>query len=434
MKRLLFILFFLTPLIFIAPSCSDDNNGNGDDKEEPVPDPEPFPEPEIKDKMLWFDAEANFERFATKENITKYLTKAKETGFNKIVVDVRSVQGDVLYKSDFMPELTDSDGIHIERDWDYLQYFLDEAKRLELKVTVSTTVFVGGKPRNRSGMVYRDNSWDGKTCMQYTKNGMLDIKDDPGKVAAFLNPILPEVQDFCMKYIKEIVTKYDFDGYALDYCRYPGDESDFSQASKVAFEAYTGQIIENFPEDIYTWNADGTKKQGKYYKEWWEFRAMTIHNFVKRVKEEIKKIKPDIELEYWAASWYGALYVQGQNWGAKEYDTSTYYFWASANYKNAGFAEHLDTFLCGTYLKNIFGMDDPESIEYGLANAKNVIQGKCKMYGTLYAGVAQATNSEISDAVNLCLTKTEGLMVFDIVQVIEYDLWDGIKDGINRSE
>ncbi|MCS2983417.1 hypothetical protein NXW61_27500 [Bacteroides xylanisolvens] len=52
----------------------------------PVIPEEPIPE---KEKMLWFDAEANFERFSKKENITYYLDLAKSTGFNKIVVDVR---------------------------------------------------------------------------------------------------------------------------------------------------------------------------------------------------------------------------------------------------------------------------------------------------------------------------------------------------------
>ena len=52
--------------------------------------------------MLWFDAEANFERFSKKENITYYLDLAKSTGFNS-VVDVRPVQGDALFKSSCNP-------------------------------------------------------------------------------------------------------------------------------------------------------------------------------------------------------------------------------------------------------------------------------------------------------------------------------------------
>ena len=79
--------------------------------------------------------------------------------------------------------------------------------------------------------------------MQYKPEGMVDIKDDPTKVAAFLNPVLPEVQEFALRFIREIVTNYDFDAYALDYCRLPDYQSDFSEASKEAFEKYIGGLV-----------------------------------------------------------------------------------------------------------------------------------------------------------------------------------------------
>ena len=66
------------------------------------------------------------------------------------------------------------------------------------------------------------------------------------------------------------------DAYALDYCRYPGDDSDFSIDSQKAFERYLGKKIQNFPDDIFTWNTDGTKNPGIYYKEWWAFRLMLL--------------------------------------------------------------------------------------------------------------------------------------------------------------
>ena len=43
-------------------------------------------------------------------------------------------------------------------------------------------------------------------------------------------------------------------------------------------------------------------------------------------------------------------------------------------------------------------------------------------------------NSNIENAVYVCLRDTPGLMVFDIVHVIRYDLWNGIKRGIDRAE
>ena len=76
-------------------------------------------------------------------------------------------------------------------------------------------------------------------------------------------------------------------------------------------------------------------------------------------------------------------------------------------------------------------MDDPESIEYGLARSMEDVDGDCEVYGSLYA---QNHIDEFEDAVYLCLTRTGGVMVFDIIQVIENNLWDDIRRGIDRAE
>ncbi len=406
------------------------------DKDEPTPDPEPTGE---KEKMLWFDAEANFARFSTQANIIQFLEKTKQTGFNKIVVDVKPVEGDVLYESTFMTKATTIGSVTVaNRDWDYLQFFLDEAHKRDLKVTVSTTIFPMGMPSTKQGPAYRGTTWKGKTCMQYTPEGMIDIKDDPTKVAAFLNPVLPEVQDFAIRFIREIVSKYDFDAYALDYCRFPDYQSDFSEASREAFESYIGGVVGTWPDDIFTYNADKSRKPGKYYKEWWEFRSMVIRDFVARVRAEIQKIKPKVKLEYWAASWWGALYANGQNWASPSFaptsdpDYYNYYAsWCSNSYNKTGFADQLDTFLLGTYLPRVYGPSDGESIEYGINRARRLIGNACTMYGTVQCADPEF---DIEEASYYCLKTTAGLMVFDIVHVINNNKWDAIKRGIDRAE
>ena len=312
-------------------------------------------------KYLWFDAEANFERFASKDSISYYLEKAKSVGFNQVVVDVKPIYGEVLYKSKILPPLTTVNGKVIHRDWDYLQYFINEARRLGLKVTVSTAMFPSGHPATNEGLVYEESRWDGKTCLEYTPDGkMLDIREDKKKVGAFLNPVRKDVRKFALSIVREIVKNYDVDAYALDYCRYPGDDSDFSADSHKAFEHYLGKKVRNFPDNIFTWNADGTKNPGVYYKEWWAFRANVITSFVKEVRKEIHSINNKVELEYWAASWIHGIYGQGQNWASPKSDFSLNYPWGSKAYNESGFAPYLDTFLCGTYLERIYGMDDPE--------------------------------------------------------------------------
>ena len=145
------------------------------------------------------------------------------------------------------------------------------------------------------------------------------------------------------------------------------------------------------------------------------------------------ELQPDVRLEYWAGSWLHAIYANGQNWGSPRSTFSDEYLdtWATPGYKEAGFADLLDVFITGTYLERVWGADDNESIEYGLNRSLRDVAGDCTVYGSLYA---QNHLDQFDDAVYLCLKKTKGVMVFDIVQVIEHDLWDSIKRGIDRAE
>ena len=143
---------------------------------------------------------------------------------------------------------------------------------------------------------------------------------------------------------------------------------------------------------------------------------MVIHDFIKKVKEEIKAIKPSIRLEYWTASWHHVLYGK--------------YPWVSKNYKNTGFAEHLDRFMNGAYLEKVYGLDDPESIEFAYEKGKQLIGGENSMVGSIYA----KEHNIMEDAAYVSLEQTDGLVVFDILQVIQYDLWDEFKRAIDKYE
>lgn len=387
-----------------------------------------------KPRQLWMCAEANFQRFATRDSITYYLVKARDTGFNQVVVDVKPIQGKVLYNSDYLPPLTIVDTIEVIRDWDYLQYFIDEGHRLGLKVVASACVFPAGSPYWHKGLCYDDTTFMSRTCVQYNSDGTLQpIYDDSQQVAAFLNPTLPENRDLALKLLLEIIENYDIDGLALDYCRFPDTKSDFSQASKVAFEQYLGHSVENFPDDIYTYNPDGSHNPGRYYKQWWAFRAGIISNFVHQVSDTLHAVKPDAELNYWAASWIHALHGHGQNWASPKSEWCKNYEFGSNEYKSTGFAPYLDNFVVGTYLERVYGADDNESIEYGLNRADTLLHGDCNLVGSIYARNHDANPdnpNNIEAAVTACLNQTGALMVFDIIQVQSMGLWDSIKKAI----
>lgn len=385
-----------------------------------------------KDKSLWICDDANFKRLSTKDSICFYLDKARETGFNRVVVDVKGAAGMVLYDSEFLPSRTREGGFELgERGWDYLGYFIKQAHDRKMKVTVAMTPFSVGCPMTGEGPCYSNPELKEHTCVEYNPSGFLKIEDDPAEVSAFLNPSDPFAIDYGMRTIREIVEKYDVDGLCLDYCRYPGMKSDFSDLSRRQFEEYIGEKVQNFPADVFSYGKKGEIIPGKYYRQWWTWRSGNIKSFISGVRAYLKSVKPEVELEYWAASWLHVLYKNGQNWAS---DRSEYYRgldWAEDGYCRTGFAGELDLFVSGTYLERVWGMEDLESIEYGLYRTKRDVAGACRVQGSLYA-----VNhlDQFEDAVYLCMKETSGVMVFDLVWIVKNGLWDEIKAGIDRAE
>ena len=165
MKKKLWIASLFSLCLFVA--CGGDDNkiptgtgggeedGGGTDKPAAVEKP----------RYVWIDAAGNFERYANSiDNIKEDLKRVKETGFTDIVVDVRPTTGDVLFKSSVGEPLKridiwSNEGYKwMERTatWDYLQTFLNEGRKLGLKVNASINTFVGGylcpaKLRSRLG-------------------------------------------------------------------------------------------------------------------------------------------------------------------------------------------------------------------------------------------------------------------------------------------
>lgn len=274
-----------------------------------------------------------------------------------------------------------------------------------------------------------------------------------------LNPALPEVREYEMNIIKELVTDYpDLDGIVLDRGRYDGITSDFSQESLKMFESYAHVTPDRFPEDIFTWIKDSkgqdSIKRGKYFNLWIEWRASVIYTFFRDVRREIKKINPEIEFSDYTGSWYPLYYELGVNWASKEYDPSEEYDWATPRYKEYGYAELLDTYMSGLYYfevtKDEINRANQESInnhsEAGMGKtreywysvegaaeiAARVTMGKVPLYGSLYVFQYKDDPVQFKKAVKMAADKTDGIMLYDIGDIINQNWWNILKEGLNE--
>ena len=78
-------------------------------------------------RVLWMDATANIKTLQTREGVKKIISKCKQANINSIVLDVKPIIGEVMYKSYVAPKLSEWKGEHYPKDYDLLQTVLEEA-------------------------------------------------------------------------------------------------------------------------------------------------------------------------------------------------------------------------------------------------------------------------------------------------------------------
>lgn len=455
MKKRLWIVSLFSLCLLVA--CGDDDNkipdwnwggeenGEGTDKPTAVEKP----------RYVWIDAAGNFERYANSiDNIKEDLKRVKEIGFTDIIVDVRPTTGDVLFKSSVAEPLkridiwSDEGYVWMERTatWDYLQTFLNEGHKLGLKVNASINTFVGGYlcpyGLGNEGMLFRDASKKEWATVINTAGGQvntMDLQNDETDWGAkFLNPANDEVQEYLLSLLSDLA-KYEPDGIILDRCRYDdyGLKSDFSPESRTKFERFIGESVENFPADIMK---PGTDIPGKWYKRWNAFRAKTIHDFIVKAHDQVKAISPDTRFGTYVGAWYSTYYTSGVNWASPKYDTSAkeaYAAWADSDYKNYGYADHLDFIFLGAYadVNSIYGQGE-WTMEGFCKQGRELLKGDVPFNGGPDVGNASGwqdggQSARIGDAVKACINNSDGFFVFDLCHVRMFDYWDAFKQSFD---
>lgn len=427
--------------------CCACKPANPEQKPDPIdppipPEPEPpvvttpVPKDGYKIATLWIDLHANIKKLSTKASALSYLDKIQDSGFNAIVLDVKPVSGLVMYDSDFLEKMVSYNGVNIaDMDYDYLPFFIDECHKRNMRITVSTTVMTMGEGSDYPSDPY----WDDKYCVEYLPEGLVDIRNDHDNgIFGFLSPACPAVKEYACRMAAELVTKYDFDGYALDYCRFQNWNSDFSRWAKESFEAYAGKTMTNWPDCIYTFEP-GEKsrdnfKQGEYFKLWCEWKASLVQGFVRDIRETVKAIKPNVDIEYWAGAWW-PLAGTGQNWASDAKNRTSSYWWATPDYYKTGFAKYLDIFHLGAYTSQVYGTGT-ESIQGLMIQCNSLIRKDCSWYGTISAAQISTANHpnrfDMEGACYLCMKDSDGLMVFDLSHVAAHKWWSDIKNGIMK--
>ncbi|MCX7718035.1 MAG: family 10 glycosylhydrolase [Candidatus Sumerlaeaceae bacterium] len=204
------------------------------------------------------------------EEIRDLVATARRAGLNTIIAQVRH-RGVTWYNSDIEPR---APAIQAHPGFDPLAVLLREARDTS-----------GGQPRiavfawfnvfRLGSMEVGDTSVPAYATSRYNEWVSLTTS---GTRTDFLDPAIPEVQDYLIRMVDECLSRYDVDGINLDYIRYPEDDAGYHPRAIGRFRSLVGDPKATPSADNSAWN---------------DFRRAQITAFVRRCAVTVWARRPD---------------------------------------------------------------------------------------------------------------------------------------------
>ena len=202
----------------------------------------------------------------TQSGCDRYLDIIEQTGCNGVYHSLGSWMH-VIHHSELFP---------IEESWkefDALAYSIAEAKKRGIKSYAYLAALYGTHqlPDRADSLHKKHPEWFAKGPIP--------------NMPTFPDPAHPEVMEFIVSAYTELAHKYDLDGIGLDYIRYPSETAlNFDENNR-------RQIMDRYGIDIMegeVW------KDPQKWEKIREYRAEKVAHIVQRVREAVKKVKPQM--------------------------------------------------------------------------------------------------------------------------------------------
>lgn len=189
------------------------------------------------------------------------------TGMNALFVQIRS-QCDAMYPSPFEPwsrDLTGTQGLAPNPYYDPLQFMITETRKKGMEFHAWLNPFRALATATTTSLAALSPSH----IINQRPDLILDCTTiSNGSVQKILNPGLPEVWEYVIKIVMDIVRRYDIDGIHFD---------DYF---------YTSPSLTTYNDDAaYNANSRGIVNRA-------DWRRSNIDSLIKRVNDSIKSVKP----------------------------------------------------------------------------------------------------------------------------------------------
>ncbi len=207
----------------------------------------------------------------SRENIKKTVATCKASGINNIFVVVWN-QGRTLYPSDIMQTTFGQKIMTKFVGRDPLQEMIEEAHKENIKVHAWFEYGFAASNNENGGLIIATKpNWAAK-----------DIDGNLLKKNGFewMNAFMPEVQDFMISLVMEVVNKYDVDGVQ-------GDDRMPALPSTGGYDTYT--------VNLYKSQNNGASPPTDYKNAAWvTWRANLLTDFLGRLYQQVKAKKPKV--------------------------------------------------------------------------------------------------------------------------------------------
>lgn len=278
-KGIQFILICSIVTIIIACTKKDDgtsantsNNNNNTNNNSSSTNPAPITP--VWDanawRGVWVTTTAST-ALDSKDNITQTVANCKKAGINQIFVVVYN-NARTIYPSNVLGAITGIKQLEKFVGRDPLQEMIDAGHAAGIKVHAWFEYgFSSSYSSNGGAIINAKPEW-----AALDQNGKLVVKNG----FDWLNAFLPEVQDFVLNLVMEVVTKYDVDGVQ-------GDDRLPALPSTAGYDAYT---VAQYKSENNNQMPPADIKDAA----WLKWRANRLNKFMKRLSTEVKAAKPSM--------------------------------------------------------------------------------------------------------------------------------------------
>lgn len=213
----------------------------------------------------------------TPEEIEDTVSWAKACNMNALIVQVRRV-GDAYYKSAYEPRAKNIKG---GEDFDPFACALREGRESGMEVHAWFNVFrvwtTPQKPDLPGHVVNLHPEW-----MSRDASGASSSSD-----GWFLDPGVPEVREYLVDVVSDLLKNYNPDGLSLDFVRYPGRDWGYNERAVALFNKEYRRTGTPAPSD----------------PDWCDWRRARVTETVREISAAARRIRPGIKISAATISW-----------------------------------------------------------------------------------------------------------------------------------